>query len=92
MEYAPDQVISFTLDPTGAVVEFESTDHSPDHPDSWILPLIGWAVVSQPAAPGGGARTSLEPVVLQDEQFAVTVNSILTTLEATFRARIHHET
>lgn len=91
MHYADQQVISFTLDPTERVVEFTSTgEHAAE---TSTVPLIGWAVVSQRSEPEGGARTSLEPVVLKDEQFAVTVSSILSTQAAGgVTWRIRHRT
>jgi hypothetical protein len=90
MQYAEQQVISFTLDPTDRIVEITSTgDRSAD---TKTLPLIGWAVVSQPSEPGGGARTSLEPVVLEDDQFAVTVSSLLMLDAGGTTWRIRHRT
>jgi hypothetical protein len=88
MQYADQQVVSFTLDPTDRVVEFTATGGQDS--DTWTLSLIGWAVVSQPFDPQGGAHTSLEPVVLQDDQFAVPVSRILSTQAAggvTYRIR-----
>ena len=57
MQYADQQIISFTLDPTNRVVEFTATGGKT--PDTWTVELIGWAVVSQTFDAQGGARTSL---------------------------------
>ena len=75
MQYADQQVLSFTLDPTDRVVEFTATGDR--DPQTWDLPLIGWAVVSQPFDSQGDAHTSLEPVLLQDDQAAVTLSRVL---------------
>ena len=90
MRYADQQVISFTLDPTDRVVEITSTGDQ--LADTKTLPLIGWAVVSQPSGPEGGARTSLEPVVLEDDQFAVTLSSLLTEDAGGTSWKIRHRT
>jgi hypothetical protein len=90
MQYAEQQVISFTLDPTGRVVEITSAGDQSAEPKT--LPLIGWAVVSQPSEPGGGARTSLEPVVLEDDQFAVTMSSLLAHDAGGTSWKIRHRT
>jgi hypothetical protein len=90
MQYADQQVISFTLDPTDRIVELTAAGDPPT--DTWTVPLIGWAVVSQPSDPQGGARTSLDPVVLQDDQFAVTLSSILAAQVAGVTFRIRHRT
>ncbi len=90
MQYADQQVISFTLDPTERVVEFTAGGDRSD--DTWSVPLIGWAVVSQPFDPQGGAHTSLEPVVLQEDQYAMTVSQVLSVQEALITYRIRHRT
>jgi hypothetical protein len=90
VQYADQQVLSFTLDPTGRVVEFTAAGGEPA--DTWTVSLIGWAVVSQPFDPQGGAHTSLEPVVLQDDKYAVTLSSILSTQDAGVSWRIRHRT
>ena len=90
MPYADQQVVSFTLDPTDRVVEFTATGGQ--SADTSIVPLIGWAVVSQPFDPQGGAHTNLEPVVLQDDQYAVTLSRYLSTQAAGVSWRIRHRT
>ena len=90
MQYADQQVTSFTLDPTDRVVEFTATGDQPA--DTWTVVLIGWAVVSQPFDPQGGAHTNLEPVVLQDDQYAVPLSRILSTQAAGVTYRIRHRT
>jgi hypothetical protein len=91
MQYADQQVVSFTLDPTDRVVEFTAT--SGQSADTSIMELIGWAVVSRPFDPQGGAHTMLEPVVLQDDQYAVTVSRVLSTQDAGgVTWRIRHRT
>jgi len=90
MQYADQQVVSFTLDPTGRVVEL--TKGGDRSSDTWDLPLIGWAVMSQPFDPQGGVHTSLEPVVLQDDQYAVPLSRILSTQAAGLTYRIRHRT
>jgi hypothetical protein len=90
MQYADQQVISFTLDPTDRVVEFTQTGG--ERADTWSVSLIGWAVVSEPFDPQGGAHTSLEPVVLQDDQYPVTLGRILSTQAAGVTWRIRHRT
>ena len=90
MQYADQQVVSFTLDPTDRVVEFTATGGQ--SADTWTVPLIGWAVVSQPFDAQGGARTSLEPVVLQDDQFAVTLSRLSTHDAGGITWRIRHRT
>ena len=90
MQYADQQVVSFTLDPTNRVVEFAATgDQSTD---TWTMALIGWAVVSQPYDPQGGAHTRLEPVVLQDDQFAVPLSTVLSAQHGPVTWRIRHRT
>jgi hypothetical protein len=90
MQYADQQVISFTLDPTDRVVQFTTTGGQSS--DSWTVPLIGWAVVSQPSDAQGDERTSLEPVVLQDDQNAVTLSTVLSAQDAAVTWRIRHRT
>jgi hypothetical protein len=90
MQYADQQVVSFTLDPTDRVVEF--TAAGDPSADTWTLVLIGWAVVSQPFDPQGGAHTTLEPIVLQDDQYAVPLSRILSTQDAPVTFRIRHRT
>ncbi|MEO5711764.1 MAG: hypothetical protein ABIQ59_18290 [Nocardioidaceae bacterium] len=90
MQYADQQVVSFTPDPTDRLVEFTTTGAEPA--DTWIVPLIGWAVISQPYDAEGCAHTSLEPVVLQDEQLPVPVSRILATRAAGVTFRIRHRT
>lgn len=91
MQYADQQVLSFTLDPTDRVVEFTSSDGR--SADTSTMLLIGWAVVSQPFDQQGGAHSSLEPVVLQDDQYAVPLSRILATEAAGgVTWRIRHRT
>jgi hypothetical protein len=90
MQYADQQVVSFTLDPTERVVEFTTGDGQSADGDT--LSLIGWAVVSQPYDAEGDAHTGLEPVVLQNDQFAVPLSSILSTKDAAVTWRIRHRT
>ncbi|MET0998826.1 MAG: hypothetical protein ABWX73_08950 [Marmoricola sp.] len=90
MRYADQQVISFTLDPTDRVVEFTSAGEQAA--DTLTVPLIGWAVVSQATDSEILAHTSLEPVVLKDDQYAVTVSSILSAQAAGVSYRIRHRT
>jgi hypothetical protein len=90
MQYADQQVISFTLDPTDRVVEFTATGG--ESPETWDVPLIGWAVVSQPFDPQGGAHTSLEPVVLEDGEYPVTLSRVLSTRAGGVTWRIRHRT
>jgi len=90
MQYADQQVLSFTLDPTDRVVEFTSGGDQPT--ETWDLPLIGWAVISQPFDTQGGAHTSLEPVVLQDDRYAEPLSRILSTRAAGVTYRIRHRT
>jgi hypothetical protein len=54
--------------------------------------LIGWAVVSQPFDPQGGAYTNLEPVVLQDDRYAVPLSRILKAQDGPVTYRIRHRT
>jgi hypothetical protein len=91
MQYADQQVLSFTLDPTERVVEFSSSGDQ--GPDTWEMPLIGWAVISQPFDAQGDAHTSLEPVLLQDDQAAVTLSRVLSTEHGgAVTYRIRHRT
>ena len=90
MQYADQQVVSFTLDPTGRVIEVTATGGKTA--DTSIVPLIGWAIVSQPFDTHGGAQTDLEPVVLQDDQFAVTLSQFLSTQAPGVTFRIRHRT
>ena len=90
MHYADNQVISFTVDPTGLVVEFTQAGAEPDA--SWSVPLIGWAIVSQPPDTAGGVQTDLQPVVLQEEQGAVLLSRLLAAEAAGITFRIHHRT
>jgi len=90
MHYADQQVISFTLDPTHRVVEF--TAAGGQTPETWIVALVGWAVVSQPSDPQGGLQTSLEPVILEDDQYAVTLSRYLSAQAAGITWRLRHRT
>ena len=90
MHYADQQVISFTLDPTDRVVEFTAAGDKT--PDSWTVPLIGWAVVSQPFDPQGGAHTDLDPVILENDQYAVTLSRYLSAQAAGITWRLRHRT
>jgi hypothetical protein len=90
MQYADQQVVSFTLDPTDRVVEFTTASGHSD--DTWTVVLIGWAVVSQPFDAQGGAHTTLEPVVLQDDRYAVPLSRILSAQDAGVTYRIRHRT